>query len=110
LTINKKIYTLSKRKNMQKKILRSEDLYIQFSREELDTLNIKEGDKFSWTEAPGGFLLQKFVPLEINLQDFDRETLEMLISLSIEKDIPINDVINDIIENFIKTPPSGKQD
>lgn len=95
---------------MQKKILRSEDLYIQFSKEELDTLNIKEGDKFSWKEDQEGFLLQKFVPLEINLEDFNRETLEMLVSLSIEKDMPINEIINDILENFIKTHSSTKED
>lgn len=94
---------------MRKKIFRSEDLYIQFSKDELNALNLKEGDKLSWKEDGEGFLLQKFVPLEINLQDFDRGTLEMLVSLSIEKDISVNDVINDILENFIKADASTKK-
>jgi|694.fasta_scaffold00095_51 hypothetical protein len=88
---------------MQKKILRSEDLYIQFSKEELAALNINEGDKFSWKETEDGILLQKFVPLDIDLNDFDRGALEMLISLSVEKDISVNDVINDILEKFVNT-------
>jgi hypothetical protein len=41
--------------------------------------------------------------LDIDLNDFDRGALEMLISLSVEKDISVNDVINDILEKFVNT-------
>jgi hypothetical protein len=85
-----------------KNIKRSEDLFIEFSEEELDILNLKQGDKLSWTEQGDGFLLQKLVPLEIDLSEFSRENLEYLISLSIERDIPINEVFINIINEFVE--------
>lgn len=86
-------------KTLTKKVQRSEELFVQFSDEELKQFGIKEGDKFSCKINDEGVLLEKFVPLEIDISDFSREALEMLITLSIEEDLPVNDVICSILEN-----------
>jgi len=85
-----------------KTIQRSEDCFVQFSNEELLQLGIQEGDKFSWElQEDGGVLLKKFATIELDLKDFDRSTLEFLVSESCEKDLPINDIISDILEQMI---------
>jgi hypothetical protein len=86
---------------IKKTLLRSEDLYIQFTDEELKNLNLKAGDKLSWEKVEDGFLLKKMETLELDLADFSRENLEMLITLSVEKDVSVNDVIVEILSNVI---------
>ena len=86
---------------IKKTIQRSEDCFVQFTNEELTKLGIKEGDKFSWEEDNGSILLKKYVPLEVDISDWSRDVLEMLISESVEKDISVNDVICGIIERAL---------
>ena len=86
---------------IKKTIQRSDDCFIQFTEEELAVLNIKPGDKFSWEIKEDSIVMHKHVPLEIDLSEFSRETLEMLIINSVEKDISVNDVITEAIEHFI---------
>jgi hypothetical protein len=86
---------------INKTIQRSEDCFVQFTNEELTELGIKEGDKFSWEEDNGSILLKKHVPVEVDISDWSRDVLEMLICESIEKDISINDVICGIIEKAL---------
>jgi len=81
-----------------KKIQRSDDLYIQFTNEELKSLNIEPGDKFSWEIKNDSVVLKKLVPLEIDISEWSRDVLEMLIVESIEKDVSVNDVIVDILD------------
>jgi hypothetical protein len=78
------------------------DLCIKFTEEEMKQLNIEEGDKFSWKITDEGVLLQKYANLDIDLSEFSRDTLEMLIRESCEKDISINEVICNCIENHAK--------
>ena len=78
------------------------DVCIKFTQDELIELNINEGDKFSIKECDNGILLQKFEKLELDISEWDRSILEMLISDSCEMDISINDLIGDIISKFIK--------
>jgi hypothetical protein len=91
---------------MKKTIQRSEDLYIQFTPEELSALNIKPGDKFSWDIADDSILLKKYCTLDIDISEWSREVLEMLIEQSIENDVSVNDVIVDILEKQIKEQES----
>jgi len=83
---------------IKKTIQRSEECFIQFTEAELLKLGIKAGDKFSWEEENGSFLLKKHVPLEVDISEWSRDVLEMLICESVEKDVSINEVISDIIE------------
>jgi len=95
-------------KTIAKKIQRSEDLFIQFTPEELQQLNIKDGDKFSWKIEDEGLLLQKYATLDIDLADFSREVLEMLITLSIEKDISVSEVIEEILYRTVDEKGHGE--
>lgn len=78
------------------------EVCVKFTDEELEKLNISPGDKFSIEEIDGGILLKKFASLEIDLNEWDRDILEMLIKISCEKDISVNEVITEIIERGIK--------
>jgi len=88
-------------KTLIKKVQRSEDMFIQFSEEELKQFDLKEGDKFSCHLKDDGVMLEKFVPLDIDISEFSREALEMLIILSIEQDLSVNDVICNILQEQV---------
>jgi hypothetical protein len=84
-----------------KKVQRSEDLYIQFTDEELKSLNIEPGDKFSWEIENESLVLKKFVSLDVDISEWSREVLEMLIVESVEKDVSVNDVICNILDKYL---------
>ena len=84
-----------------KKAQRSEELYIQFTDEELKALNIKAGDKFSWEVENESLVLKKFASLDVDISEWSREVLEMLIVESVEKDISVNEVICDILDSYL---------
>jgi hypothetical protein len=88
---------------MKKEIKRSEELYIEFTPEELESLNVKEGDKLSWKIQDDGILLEKMSSMEIEISQFSREVLEFLVTKSIEEDIGVNDVIVNCIKSFLKS-------
>jgi hypothetical protein len=77
------------------------DVCVKFTEDELNELGIKQGDKFSFVEKEDGILLQKFVKVDIDISEWSRDVLEMLISESCEKDISINDIISNILEKYI---------
>jgi len=77
------------------------DLCVKFTDSELETLGIKEGDKFSIKTDGNEIVLRKYSTLEIDLSEFNRESLEFLIHESCEKDISINDVISSVIEHAV---------
>jgi bifunctional DNA-binding transcriptional regulator/antitoxin component of YhaV-PrlF toxin-antitoxin module len=78
------------------------DVCVKFTEEELAQLNIKQGDKFSIKETDDGILLEKFSTIELDLSEYDRNILELLIKESCEKDISINEVISNIFEKIIE--------
>jgi hypothetical protein len=79
-----------------------EDYYIEFTDEELEALKMKKGQKYSWEIKDGGVQLTPFVKMEIEIGDWERETLEFLIQESCERDVSVNEVINDTLEQIIK--------
>lgn len=78
------------------------DVCVKFTEEELNQLNIKEGDKFNIKETDDGILLEKFASIELDISEWSREILEMLIKDSCDKDVSVNQIISDILENFCK--------
>lgn len=87
---------------MKKTVQRSEDCFIQFTEEELAQLGIKAGDKFTWEmQEDGSCLLKKHVPVELDLSQWSREILEMIISDSIKKSLPADEVICEFIEKYL---------
>lgn len=81
-----------------KTVLKKEEFYIQFSEEEMEQLNIKPGDKFSWKILDNGVMLEKHVPIEIDFSEFDKDTLIYLIKESCERDLSVEDVIAEVLK------------
>jgi hypothetical protein len=79
------------------------DMMIAFTEDELKELNIKEGDKFDFKlQEDGTVKLDKYVDLELDITDWPREVLEMLVKRSCEQDVSVNEVLIEILEEAIK--------
>jgi bifunctional DNA-binding transcriptional regulator/antitoxin component of YhaV-PrlF toxin-antitoxin module len=78
------------------------EVCVKFTDEELSELGIKQGDKFSVKEVDKGILLEKYATIDLEISEWSRDILEMLISESCEKDISVNQIIEDIINSFVK--------
>lgn len=87
-----------------KKILEKKDLYIQFSEEEMQELGWEEGQKlsFKFDEKTKAITLEPFVKMDIDIGDWDRETLEFLVAESCERDISVNEIINEVLRKSLK--------
>ena len=86
-----------------KKLQQSTDLLITFTEEELESLGLTQGDKFSvYHQDDGSILLEKFVTLELETEEWPRHILEHLIKVSCEKDVSVNEVINDFLAEFLE--------
>ena len=79
------------------------DLCIKFTDEEMSQLGIAEGDKFSFEEFDNGFLMKKYETIDIDLHELTRETLEFMIAESCKRDISINQVVENILHDVVKT-------
>jgi hypothetical protein len=91
---------------LKKTIQRSDELYIQFTPEELSQFNIKPGDKFSWEILDDSILLKKYSTIDVDISEWSKDVLEMLVVESVERDISVNDVIVEILEK--KLSDSGE--
>jgi hypothetical protein len=80
-----------------------EDYYIEFTDEELKALKMEKGQKYSWEIKDGGVQLTPFVKIEIEIGDWERETLEFLIQESCERDVSVNEIINEVLKQVAKT-------
>lgn len=89
-------------KPIQKTVKVKEDYYIEFTDEELTALKIEKGQKFSCKIEDGALKLEPFVKMELEIGTWDRKILEMLIEESCERDVSVNQVINDLLEEVIK--------
>lgn len=89
-------------KPIQKTVKVKEEHYIEFTDEEIQALNIEVGQKFSCKIKDGCLRLEPFVKMEIDMGDWDREVLLMLIKESCERDVSVNEVISDLLEKTIE--------
>jgi hypothetical protein len=88
--------------NITKTVLPSNDVYIQFTEDELQELNMKPGDKFTVKQNDdGSVLFQKKVPIEIDLDEFPEHILRNLVKESLDKDIPVGDIIENALANYL---------
>lgn len=91
-----------KNKTFIKTILPTNDVYIQFTDEEIKEFGWEKGQKFEFkTLEDGSVQLIPFVKMEINLEDWSVEILHMLIKESCDKDISVNDVINNTLKKAL---------
>jgi hypothetical protein len=86
---------------INKTLLPSKDVYIQFTEDELIELNLNAGDKFTVKPHENGFIFEKKVPLEIDLSEFDVEILRRLVGESLEKDLPVGEIITQALEKSL---------
>lgn len=79
-----------------------EDYYIEFTDEELKALKMEKGQKYSCEVEDGALKLVPFEKVELEIGGWEREILEFLIQESCERDVSVNEVINDVLEKAIK--------
>lgn len=82
-----------------KKIQEKKDLFIQFSEEEMQEMGWEEGQKFSFDfdDETKSITLKPFVKMKIDISEWDREILEFLIRESCDRDVSVNEVINEVL-------------
>jgi len=88
---------------MKKQLEPTGDMMIRFTEDELKQLNIKEGDRFDFKlQDDGSVKLDKYVDIELDMADWPREVLEMLVKRSCERDVSVNEILIEILEQAIK--------
>ncbi len=86
-----------------KEVKTREEAYIEFTDEEMQEYGLKKGDKFTWKpQEDGSVFLEKWKSVEIDLDEFSKEDLIVLISHSIDNDCTINDSINMILKEYFE--------
>ncbi len=87
-----------------KKVLEKKDLYIQFSEEELQELGWEVGQKlsFKFDEETKAITLEPFVKMELDIDSWPKEILLFLIQESCKKDLSVNEVISNTLEESLK--------
>ena len=88
---------------MTKKVEPTGEVCIRFTEDEMHELNLIPGTKMSVAEGEDGTItLTPFKSLEIDISEWSREVLEMLIVESCEQDISINEVIQKHLEKYLE--------
>ena len=89
---------------MIKKVLQpTNDCFIQFTEEELSSIGAGPGTKFeAKVHDDGSIELRPYVKVELDMEEWSREVLEMIIKESCEQDISANDVINNLLKESLK--------
>jgi hypothetical protein len=87
-----------------KKVLEKKDLYIQFSEDEMQELGWEQGQKlsFKFDEETKAITLEPFVKMDLDISEWSREILEFLVGESCERDISVNEVINEVLKESLK--------
>jgi hypothetical protein len=86
-----------------KKVQEKKELYLQFSEEEIQELGWKEGQKlsFKFDEETRAITLEPFVKMELDITEWPVEILQFLVGESCERDISVNEIINETLLKFI---------
>lgn len=91
------------KKSVVAKVQRKEEYFVQFTPEEMEVLGISPGDKFEVAMGEGNAVVLKKMPsVEINLSELGADTLAALVSLSIEKQQPVDDVIVELLASYLR--------
>lgn len=87
---------------MTKEIKTREECYIEFSDEELAALDWQPGDKLSWQITDEGVSLKKCEEIDIDLEEFTKEELIDLITVSSARDITVEELIVDVLREAVE--------
>lgn len=75
---------------------------IQFTDEELAELGMEKNQKFTVEIGEENTIkLVPFAKMDIDLAEFPRDILEMLVRESADKDVSVNQIISDVLENYL---------
>lgn len=86
-----------------KKVQEKKELFLQFSEEEIQEMGWEEGQKLSlkFDEETKAITIEPFVKMDIDISEWDREILEYLVGESCDRDVPVNEIINESLEKMI---------
>jgi hypothetical protein len=86
-----------------KKVLQpTNDAFIQFTEEELSSIGAGPGTKFeAKLHDDGSIELRPYVKMELDMEEWPREVLEMIVKESCEQDISANDVICNLLKDSL---------
>lgn len=86
-----------------KKVQEKKELFLQFSEEEMQEMGWEEGQKLSlkFDEDTKSITLEPFVKMDIDIGEWDREILEYLVGESCDRDVPVNQILNESLEKMI---------
>lgn len=88
---------------MTKQVQSREELFIQFTDEEIEKLGLEKNQKLSMEILENGSIkMTPFAKIDIDISEWSREVLENIIQESVEKDISVNEVISQTIEQYLK--------
>jgi hypothetical protein len=88
---------------IKKTLLPTNDLYIQFTDEEIQQFGWEAGQKLDVKQhADGSIEVRPYVKMELDMEDWPKELLLMLIKDSIEQDISVNDVISNLLKKSLE--------
>jgi hypothetical protein len=91
-----------------KTVKERKECYIELSDEEIKELGWKENQRLSFkVNNDGSISIQPWVNIDLDIQDWPREILLMLIEESLATDKPVNDVIVDIIKKSLNIQEDG---
>jgi len=79
------------------------EYYIEITDEEREQFGWKENQKLDLKTVDGGILIKPWSELELELGDFPREFLELVIRESSERDIPADQVIVGFIKEGLES-------
>lgn len=90
-------------KPIVKKVMPSTDVFIQFTEDEQLALGMEKGDKYTVKKiSHDTFILRKFATIKLEMEEFSRESIQMLVAKSCEEDKSCNEVISDVLTEVIK--------
>ena len=86
-----------------KKVQEKKELFLQFSEEEMQEMGWEEGQKLSlkFDEETKAITIEPFVKMNIDIGEWDREILEYLVGESCDRDVPVNEIINESLDKMI---------
>ncbi len=87
-----------------KKVQEKKELYLEFSEEEMEELGWEEGQKLSLDldKESGAITLKPFVKMELDMDNWPKELLLFLVQESCEKDVSVNEIISNTLEESLK--------
>ena len=86
-----------------KKVQEKRDVFIQFSEEEVEEMGWEKNQKFSVEITDDNAITFKpYAKMEIEIGEWSREMLEYLVGESCDRDVSVNDIITEVLTQYIK--------